>query len=175
MARIRIRIGRSLSRLLRPAAHSVLPALLLFVGCSTSLNRNIAATNPPIMRVRLLQSSLTYVDRRLAGYDAAVLMEVVEHLDPERLPALEHAVFGAARPATVVVTTPNVEHNVRYPLAGALRHPDHRFEWTRAEFAAWARGVAARHGYTVDLTPVGADDPEVGAPTQLATFSLEVP
>ncbi|MET8828510.1 3' terminal RNA ribose 2'-O-methyltransferase Hen1 [Streptomyces sp. NPDC004610] len=124
-------------------------------------------------RVRLLQGSLSYTDRRLTGYDAAVLSEVIEHLDLPRLPALEYAVFGAARPRTVLVTTPNVEYNVRWESlpAGHVRHGDHRFEWTRAEFRAWAERVAARHGYTVELTPVGPDDPEVGPPTQLAAFT----
>jgi 3' terminal RNA ribose 2'-O-methyltransferase Hen1 len=123
-------------------------------------------------RLTLLQSALTYTDARLRGYDAAVLMEVVEHVEPDRLPALEHAVFGAAAPATVVLTTPNAEHNVRFPgLAGGFRHRDHRFEWTRAEFATWAASVAGRYGYTVRHVGVGEDDPEVGPPTQLAVFS----
>jgi 3' terminal RNA ribose 2'-O-methyltransferase Hen1 len=124
-------------------------------------------------RIRLLQSGLTYTDARLRGYDAAVLMEVVEHLDPDRLPALEHAVFGAAAPTTVVVTTPNVEYNVRFEglAAGALRHRDHRFEWTRQEFAGWAAAVGERYGYAVRLLGVGDDDPEVGTPTQLAVFT----
>lgn len=121
-------------------------------------------------RLTLVQSALTYTDARLQGYDAAVLMEVVEHVDPDRLPALEHAVFAAAAPATVIVTTPNAEHNVRYPGLTGFRHRDHRFEWTRAEFAAWSDAVAGRHGYTVVRKPVGADDPEVGPPTQLAVF-----
>ncbi|MFJ4682668.1 3' terminal RNA ribose 2'-O-methyltransferase Hen1 [Streptomyces sp. NPDC088789] len=125
-------------------------------------------------RVRLVQGSLAYTDKRLRGYDAAVLSEVIEHLDLPRLPALEYAVFGAARPGTVLVTTPNVEYNVRWESlpAGHVRHGDHRFEWTRAEFRSWAETVAARHGYTVDLRPVGPDDPEVGPPTQLAVFTL---
>ncbi|MEU5111109.1 3' terminal RNA ribose 2'-O-methyltransferase Hen1 [Streptomyces longwoodensis] len=123
-------------------------------------------------RVRLLQGSLAYTDNRLKGYDAAVLSEVVEHLDLPRLPALEYAVFGHARPRTVVVTTPNVEYNVRWESlpAGHVRHGDHRFEWTRAEFRAWAGAVAERHGYDVEFRPVGPDDPEVGPPTQLAVF-----
>jgi hypothetical protein len=114
-----------------------------------------------------------YTDERLKGYDAAVLSEVVEHVDPARLPALEHAVFAGARPRTVVVTTPNVEYNVRWESlpAGRARHADHRFEWTRAEFAAWSAGVAARHGYTVRHEPVGPADPEVGPPTQMAVFT----
>lgn len=124
-------------------------------------------------RLRLLQSSLTYRDERLAGYDAVVLMEVVEHLDPERLPALESTVFGHARPRTVVVTTPNVEYNVRYDrlAAGTMRHRDHRFEWTRAEFAEWASGVGQRTGYTAQFLPVGESDPMVGPPTQMAVFT----
>ncbi|MGW4870200.1 3' terminal RNA ribose 2'-O-methyltransferase Hen1 [Streptomyces chartreusis] len=125
-------------------------------------------------RVRLFQSSLAYTDRRLKGYDAAVLSEVVEHLDLPRLPALEYAVFGSARPRTVLVTTPNVEYNVRWESlpAGHVRHSDHRFEWTREEFRAWARAVAERHGYEVEFVPVGLDDPEVGPPTQMAIFEM---
>ncbi|WP_237532145.1 3' terminal RNA ribose 2'-O-methyltransferase Hen1 [Streptomyces sp. SID8352] len=125
-------------------------------------------------RVALLQGSLAYTDKRLKGYDAAVLSEVVEHVDPPRLPALEYAVFGAARPRTVVVTTPNAEYNVRWESlpAGQVRHRDHRFEWTRGEFRAWAAAVAERHGYGVGFRPVGTEDPEVGPPTQMAVFTL---
>ncbi|GAA2085764.1 3' terminal RNA ribose 2'-O-methyltransferase Hen1 [Kitasatospora saccharophila] len=128
-------------------------------------------------RVKLVQGALTYTDARLKGYDAAVLCEVIEHLDLPRLPALEYAVFGAARPAAVVVTTPNAEYNVRWETlpAGRMRHDDHRFEWSRAEFAAWAEQVAAGYGYRVELEPVGPVDPEVGAPTQLAHFRLAEP
>ena len=124
-------------------------------------------------RVDLLQSSLTYTDARLAGLDAAVLMEVIEHVNPPRLGALEQTVFGAARPGTVVVTTPNAEHNVRFAdlPPGAMRHPDHRFEWTRPQFREWADGVAGRRGYQVRFLPIGPDDPEVGPPTQLAVFT----
>ncbi|MFJ6539229.1 3' terminal RNA ribose 2'-O-methyltransferase Hen1 [Streptomyces sp. NPDC091385] len=123
-------------------------------------------------RITLLQGSLAYTDKRLAGYDAAVLSEVIEHLDLPRLPALEYAVFGAARPRTVVVTTPNVEYNVRWESlpAGHVRHGDHRFEWTRAEFRAWAEDTAQRHGYSTEFRAVGPDDPEVGPPTQMAVF-----
>nr|WP_205864086.1 3' terminal RNA ribose 2'-O-methyltransferase Hen1 [Planosporangium mesophilum] len=123
-------------------------------------------------RITLIQSALTYHDDRLTGYDAAVLMEVIEHVDEVRLPALERAVFGHAGPRTVIVTTPNAEYNVRYDgLAnGHLRHDDHRFEWTRAQFAAWADRVAEAYGYAVDLRPVGDLDAEVGSPTQLALF-----
>ncbi|QYX77015.1 3' terminal RNA ribose 2'-O-methyltransferase Hen1 [Streptomyces akebiae] len=125
-------------------------------------------------RVQLFQSSLSYTDKRLKGYDAAVLCEVVEHLDLPRLPALEYAVFGSARPRTVLVTTPNVEYNVRWETlpAGHARHGDHRFEWTREEFRTWAATVAERHGYDVEFVPVGPDDPEVGPPTQMGVFTV---
>lgn len=123
-------------------------------------------------RIKLWQGALTYADDRLHGFDAAVLMEVVEHLDLVRLPALEAAVFGHANPATVVVTTPNAEYNVRYAglPAGKFRHHDHRFEWTRREFREWAAQVASRYGYQVEIEPVGDNDPQVGSPTQLAVF-----
>ncbi|MEZ0446288.1 3' terminal RNA ribose 2'-O-methyltransferase Hen1 [Cellulomonas sp. ICMP 17802] len=124
-------------------------------------------------RLTLVQSSVTYRDARLAGADAVVLMEVVEHVDLDRLPALERTVFGEARPRTVIVTTPNEEFNVRYPtlLAGTMRHADHRFEWTRAQGEAWAAGVCAAYGYTVRTGAVGDVDPEVGPPTQLLVFT----
>jgi 3' terminal RNA ribose 2'-O-methyltransferase Hen1 len=124
-------------------------------------------------RIELVQSSLTYRDRRLRGYDAAAVVEVIEHLDPPRLDAFERALFGAARPATVVVTTPNAEYNVRFGAlpAGSFRHRDHRFEWNRAEFESWANGAAERNGYTVAFRPVGTADPEVGSPTQMAVFA----
>jgi hypothetical protein len=118
---------------------------------------------------------VTYRDERLAGLDAAVLMEVVEHLDPPRLPAMARSVFGTARPGLVVVTTPNAEHNVRYPglAPGAFRHSDHRFEWTRNEFRSWATTVAAAYGYDARFLPVGEEDADVGPPTQLAVFERQ--
>ncbi|QKV78246.1 3' terminal RNA ribose 2'-O-methyltransferase Hen1 [Amycolatopsis sp. Hca4] len=126
-------------------------------------------------RVTLRQSALTYADPALAGYDAAVLMEVVEHVDEERLPALEHAVFGVAAPRTVLVTTPNAEYNRLFEFlpTGHFRHADHRFEWTRAEFRAWADGVATRRGYDVRYLPIGPEDQESGPPTQLAVFTTQ--
>jgi 3' terminal RNA ribose 2'-O-methyltransferase Hen1 len=121
-------------------------------------------------RIRLWQSALTYRDDRLRGYDAAVLMEVIEHVDLGRLPALEANVFGHARPRAVVVTTPNAEYNVHYEGLSGMRHSDHRFEWTRAEFQDWARRTASRYGYQVSFRPVGEEHDATGSPTQLAIF-----
>lgn len=128
-------------------------------------------------RLTLRQSALTYTDSNLAGYDAAVLMEVIEHLDPSRLPAMERTVFGHARPKSLVVTTPNAEYNVRYPNlpAGEFRHPDHRFEWGRAEFGAWCGRVGTDFGYHVERTGAGEFDPVVGHPTQIAVFTRDEP
>ena len=121
-------------------------------------------------RISLLHSPLTYRDRRLRGYDAAALVEVIEHFDPPRLHAVEQNVFGSAQPQTVVVTTPNAEYNRMWESLEGMRHPDHRFEWTREQFAGWANGVAAEHGYRVRFLPVGPEDPDAGPPTQMAVF-----
>ena len=127
-------------------------------------------------RIRLIHGSLMYRDSRLTGFEAAAVVEVVEHLDPPRLAAFERVLFEFARPGTIALTTPNAEYNVRWPAlpAGRFRHRDHRFEWTRAEFAAWAHGVAERFGYATRFLPIGPDDPDVGAPTQLCVFSRSV-
>jgi 3' terminal RNA ribose 2'-O-methyltransferase Hen1 len=124
-------------------------------------------------RVQLLHGSLVYRDARLAGFDAAAVVEVVEHLDSTRLVSFERVVFEHARPTTVVVTTPNRDYNVRFASlpAGRMRHRDHRFEWSRAELRDWAARVGASYGYTTRFLPVGRDDPEVGSPTQMAVFS----
>ena len=99
-------------------------------------------------RVSLLHGSLTYRDQRWADAEAVALVEVIEHIDPDRLPLVERVVFGAAHLGAVIVTTPNADYNALFPNlgAGALRHPDHRFEWTRAEFAAWADRKGSIYG-----------------------------
>lgn len=130
---------------------------------------------PPMQqqRIKLIQGSLTYRDKRLSGYDAATVIEVIEHLDQPRLIAFERVLFEFAKPAIALVTTPNVEYNVKFELpAGHLRHKDHRFEWTRQEFQAWANQVAERFGYSVRFVPIGLEDAEVGAPTQMGVFTL---
>jgi 3' terminal RNA ribose 2'-O-methyltransferase Hen1 len=131
-------------------------------------------TLPPRKRERtkLLQGSLMYRDARLAGYDAAAVVEVVEHLDPPRLAAFERVLFEHAKPNTVVMTTPNREYNTKFETmtAGSFRHKDHRFEWTRAEFHAWANRVAQQNSYDVSYLPVGEEDAVLGPPTQMAVF-----
>ncbi len=126
-------------------------------------------------RVDLLHGSLVYDDERLKGFDAIILVEVVEHVDAERLSTLERVVFANAHPRLVIVTTPNREYNALFEgmAEGALRHPDHRFEWTRAEFTAWAEGVAARNAYAVRFAGIGEERDALGHPTQMAVFGLD--
>lgn len=131
------------------------------------------AGGPSRERVRLLHGALTYRDARWAGVDAAALVEVIEHLDEDRLPALVDAVFGAARPKTVIVTTPNADYNVLFESlpVGQFRHPDHRFEFTRAQFEAWAQAAARRYGYAVAFSGLGDEHPEHGPVTQIGAFT----
>lgn len=126
-------------------------------------------------RLKLMHGSLMYRDRRLSGFDAAAVIEVIEHLDQPRLAAFERVLFEFAKPDTVVLTTPNVEYNARFENlpAGKFRHKDHRFEWTRAQFQTWAYAMAGRFNYTVRFLPVGPEDSALGAPTQMAVFSHE--
>jgi 3' terminal RNA ribose 2'-O-methyltransferase Hen1 len=126
-------------------------------------------------RIRLMHGSLTYRDKRLAGFDAATVVEVIEHQDPPRLAAFERVLFEFARPRTIAVTTPNVEYNVKFPTmsVGQLRHRDHRFEWTRKEFQDWANRMAGRFGYAVRFLPIGPEDAQVGPPTQMGVFTLK--
>ena len=128
-------------------------------------------------RIRLHHGALTYRDEKLAGFDAAAIVEVIEHLDPARLSSFERVVFQHARPHTVVLTTPNKEYNVIWESlpAGEMRHSDHRFEWTRAEFQVWANRVAQQFNYAVRFLPVGTEDANVGAPSQMAIFEQQEP
>jgi 3' terminal RNA ribose 2'-O-methyltransferase Hen1 len=123
-------------------------------------------------RIKIVQGALTYRDKRIEGFDAAALVEVIEHVDPDRLASVERAVFEFARPGLVVATTPNREYNAKFQgmQPGQLRHVDHRFEWTRGEFQAWVEGVAGRFGYAVRVEPIGEVDEALGAPSQMAIF-----
>jgi 3' terminal RNA ribose 2'-O-methyltransferase Hen1 len=125
-------------------------------------------------RLKLIHGSLMYRDKRLSGYDAATVVEVIEHLDAPRLAAFERVLFEAARPKIVIVTTPNAEYNVKFDTlpAGQFRHKDHRFEWTREQFQQWSNRISERFGYSVKSLPVGEEDPNVGAPTQMGVFTL---
>lgn len=125
-------------------------------------------------RLKLFQSSLTYRDKRLSHYDAATVIEVIEHLDINRLQAFERILFEFIRPKTIILTTPNREYNVKFTslTKGKLRHHDHRFEWTREEFQSWANQVAQKFSYSVQFSPIGLEDDLVGAPTQMGVFRL---
>jgi len=131
-------------------------------------------TMSPAMRKRIeiFQGSLLYRDSRLAGFDVAALIEVIEHLDAARLGAMEKVVFEHARPQRVLVTTPNREYNIHWEQLGGgqMRHEDHRFEWTRAECRTWAERVASTYGYDFTHHEIGAADPESGAPSQMVIF-----
>lgn len=124
-------------------------------------------------RIKLIHGALTYRDKRLTGYDAAAVIEVIEHLDQQRLAVFERVLFEFARPMMVVITTPNAAYNVKFDRlpAGRFRHRDHRFEWTRKEFGSWAQNVADRFEYHVQFLPIGPEDPVVGTPTQMGVFT----
>jgi 3' terminal RNA ribose 2'-O-methyltransferase Hen1 len=125
-------------------------------------------------RITLMHGALTYRDRRLEGYDAAAIIEVIEHLDEARLAAFERVVFEFAQPTSIIITTPNAEYNVKFPTlaAGHFRHQDHRFEWTRQQFQDWSKRVAEEYGYIVQFRAIGSADTEVGALSQMAVFSF---
>ena len=166
--------GQFLQRLVKT------PAFTRIAGCDVSIRSlQYAArrlhldrlSERQAERIELFQGALTYEDTRFAGFDAAVLMEVIEHIDPARLAAFEHVVFAAAAPGSVIVTTPNREYNSLYEGLSGARHPDHRFEWDRAQFAEWSDRVAERHGYRVERRGIGAVDETHGSPTQMAVFT----
>lgn len=168
--------GRLLARLLE---HRQFRTILGIDVSAMSLERAAERLKldrlPPMQRARidLQQGSLTYRDTRMTGFDAACVIEVIEHIDASRLDAFERTLFEFAKPQLVTVTTPNIEYNVRFANlpAGTLRHRDHRFEWSRTEFRTWAEGVCERHGYSVELLPIGDVDPELGPSTQMGVFS----
>jgi 3' terminal RNA ribose 2'-O-methyltransferase Hen1 len=166
--------GKLLAALVKDPQFERIVGLDISVRSLARAAKRLHLTDSPIQRIALWHGALTYRDDRLRGFDAATLVEVIEHLDPPRLRSLERVVFEHARPRHAIVTTPNREYNVRFSSlpAGAFRHRDHRFEWTRAEFQTWAERVAQTFGYTVTFVPIGAVDEEVGAPTQMAVFDL---
>lgn len=167
--------GKLLGALLQERSFEEIVGVDVSVRSLGRARRRLHLDRLPLMqrsRIELFQGSLIYRDARLAGYDAAAVVEVIEHLDPPRLAAFERVVFGSARPRTVVLTTPNAEYNANFEAlpAGEFRHRDHRFEWSREEFRTWAEGVAEGFGYGMRFLPVGAEDVTVGPPTQMAVF-----
>ncbi len=166
--------GRLLDALVKDAAFTELVGVDVSTNALAVAEKRLDRARLPAAardRVRLLQGSILYRDRRLEGYDAVTLVEVIEHIDEERLDAVRTVLFTRLKPRRVVITTPNVEYNVRFAALPAhdTRHADHRFEWTRARFQEWCEG-AATHGYAVRFVDIGPSDPEVGAPTQMAIF-----
>lgn len=123
-------------------------------------------------RIALYYGSFTSFLEELSGFDAAVLLETIEHIPPNRLSAVEKAIFAGYRPQTIIVTTPNFEYNPLHGIPeGMFRHQDHKFEWTRAKFRKWAQGAAQRNGYGVAVEAVGTVDPQLGSSTQMAIFT----
>jgi small RNA 2'-O-methyltransferase len=121
--------------------------------------------------VDLVQASIVETGARFGGFDCAILIETIEHIDPDRLTMLERAVFAGMRPATIVITTPNAEFNSLLGVpADRFRHPDHRFEWDRTRFRRWATGVAARNRYDTTLRDLAGWHPKLGGASQMAVF-----
>jgi 3' terminal RNA ribose 2'-O-methyltransferase Hen1 len=167
--------GRLISRLLRDRQFEKIIGLDVSsqaLGRASERLKLDQSAGAPEGRVTLLHGALTYRDDRWRGAEVVALVEVVEHLDPDRLPMVTEIIFGDARPATVIVTTPNADYNVLFPSlpAGAFRHPDHRFEWSRVEFGAWVSDIEAQYGYRCQISGIGPSDDEHGAVTQMAVF-----
>lgn len=128
---------------------------------------------PGTGRLSLFRGSCTQFSDDFAGFDAVVLVEVIEHIPPGNLSSVEKVVFAGCRPPTVIITTPNSEYNPLHGMAeGTMRHRDHQFEWPRDKFENWADGVAQRQHYQVRFFPVGEVDPQRGGSSQMALFSL---
>ena len=169
--------GKLLRRLMKDKQFTEIVGLDVSVRCLEIASARLKLeqlSESQARRIQLIHGSLMYRDKRLEGYDAASIVEVIEHLDPPRLKAFERVVFEFAKPRTIVLTTPNAEYNVVWETlpAGEFRHADHRFEWTRQEFQTWANAIAARFGYTARFQGIGPEHAEYGTPTQMGIFEL---
>jgi 3' terminal RNA ribose 2'-O-methyltransferase Hen1 len=165
--------GKFLRCLMEEKRFSKLVGMDVSIRALEAASSRLKIHEMPPENVQLIQGSLMYRDQRLAGFDAATIIEVIEHLDEQRLRSLGRVVFEFARPQTVILTTPNREYNVMWENVGTgrLRHRDHRFEWTRVEFQQWALGISQKYGYTARFLSVGAERSDIGSPTQMAVFS----
>lgn len=135
-----------------------------------ALDLDLFCTNE---RLEVRYGSFEELDPDLTDFDAAVMLETIEHIDPCRLSRVERTVFGGMRPHNVLITTPNEEFNVLHGMSpGQRRHPGHRFEWTRTQFRQWSSGVAERSGYTVTFADLGPVDALRGSSTQMARFTI---
>ncbi|MFL5245051.1 MAG: 3' terminal RNA ribose 2'-O-methyltransferase Hen1 [Gemmataceae bacterium] len=170
--------GKLIRELLRDKQFDEIVGLDVSIRTLETAQRRLKVDRLPTIqanRLKLIHGSLMYRDKRLEGFDAAAVVEVIEHLDPPRLSAFERVLFEFARPKTVVLTTPNREFNVTWETlpAGNFRHPDHRFEWTRQEFQDWAQAIGERFGYAVRFLTVGPEHARYGPPTQMGVFEAQ--
>ncbi|WP_342431763.1 3' terminal RNA ribose 2'-O-methyltransferase Hen1 [Neobacillus sp. FSL H8-0543] len=120
-----------------------------------------------------LAGSLYYFDERLQNKDIIVLCEVIEHIDEHRLPNIFKTIVNDYRPRILIVTTPNQEYNVVYEMDDEMRHDDHRFEWTRAEFREKCEQWTKDSSYQVSFQGIGEEIESYGQPTQMAIFRRE--
>lgn len=116
--------------------------------------------------------SITYRDKRISGYDAVILSEVIEHFEPERMDGVMRNILGEARPKLFVMTTPNKAYNQEFPFleAGEFRHPDHRHEFGEDEFISFCEKYAAVFGYDLEISHVGVELSRIGSPTFMGIF-----
>lgn len=163
--------GALLSLLLADPQFEKILALDASLTALQVVREEVLGTSNPTDRVRLIHGSWTENHRECNGYQAAALVETIEHLDPRELSRMEQTVFAGYDLDTIVLTTPNGEYNEVLGLPpGTFRDPDHHFEWPRARFRKWCRGIAARHGYQLRFSQIGDEDPDHGAPTQMVVF-----
>ena len=155
------------------AAADAQPHTGLAVSLAPEQQRTHGREQQQSRRIELRQGSLTEPDDSLSGFDCAILVETIEHIDPRDLSRVEQAIFARMRPQTVIITTPNAEFNPLLEVpSNRFRHPDHRFEWDRARFQHWARGIAQRHGYSMTHRDIGGLHPLYGGASQMAIFRL---
>lgn len=158
------------------------PAVTRLVGvdiCATSLARlrhRLSVIPASAARIELRNGSMTQAHPALSGFDCAMLIETIEHIDPSQLTQLECAVFGKMQPRSVVITTPNAEFNTLLGVpAHRFRHPGHRFEWRRAQFRKWGDRVGTSFGYDVMYSDIAGCHPDLGGASQMAVFEQVQP